>query len=108
MAGSAVRILHGFRAGSPVITDTGCCPSAARRRRPDLQNHNPNRPAHHPSCMTGRVDDLRFVEPPVTVGDRWRPCLTVAARTRGGLKKLGSVSAGSLLAVAQRRRPEPS
>jgi len=50
--------------------------------------------------MTGRVDDLRFVEPPVTVGDRWRPCLTVAARTRGGLKKLGSFSAGSLLAVA--------
>src|SRR5215217_8898108 len=23
-------ILHGFQAGSPVVTDTGCCPSAAR------------------------------------------------------------------------------
>jgi hypothetical protein len=23
-------ILHGFRAGSPVVTDPGCCPSAAR------------------------------------------------------------------------------
>jgi hypothetical protein len=22
-------ILHGFRTGSPVVTDTGCCPSAA-------------------------------------------------------------------------------
>jgi hypothetical protein len=27
-------ILHGFRAHSRVVTDTGCCPSAARRRRP--------------------------------------------------------------------------
>ena len=34
MAGSAVMILHGFRAHSPVVPDTGCCPSAARRRRP--------------------------------------------------------------------------
>jgi len=31
MAGSAVMILHGFRASSPVVTDTGCCLSAARR-----------------------------------------------------------------------------
>jgi hypothetical protein len=23
-------ILHGFRAGSPVVTDTDCCPSAAQ------------------------------------------------------------------------------
>jgi hypothetical protein len=34
MAGSAVMILHGFRAGSPVVTDTGCCLSAARRANP--------------------------------------------------------------------------
>jgi hypothetical protein len=27
-------ILHSLRAGFPVITDTGCCPSAARQRRP--------------------------------------------------------------------------
>jgi hypothetical protein len=40
----AVMILHGLRAGSLVVTDTGCCPSAARRRRPDLRNHNLNRP----------------------------------------------------------------
>jgi hypothetical protein len=25
-------ILHSLRAGSPVVTDTGCCLSAARRR----------------------------------------------------------------------------
>jgi len=31
MAGPAVMILHGLRAGSPVVTDTGCCLSAARR-----------------------------------------------------------------------------
>jgi hypothetical protein len=30
-AESAVMILHSFRAGSSVVTDTGCCPSAARR-----------------------------------------------------------------------------
>jgi hypothetical protein len=30
MAESAVMILHGLRAGSPVVTDPGCCPSAAR------------------------------------------------------------------------------
>jgi hypothetical protein len=29
MAGSDVMILHSLRAGSPVVTDTGCCPSAA-------------------------------------------------------------------------------
>src|SRR4029453_13822685 len=34
MPESALMILHGFRAHSPVVTDTGCCPSAARRRRP--------------------------------------------------------------------------
>ena len=44
MTGSVVMILHGLRAGSPVVTDTGCCPIAARRRRPDLRDHNPNRP----------------------------------------------------------------
>jgi hypothetical protein len=34
MAGSAFMILHHFRAGSPVVTDTGCCLPAARPRRP--------------------------------------------------------------------------
>jgi len=29
-------ILYGLRAGSPVVTDTGCCLSAAWRRRPDF------------------------------------------------------------------------
>src|SRR5829696_8988923 len=29
MAASAVMILHGFQAGSPVVANTGCCPSAA-------------------------------------------------------------------------------
>jgi hypothetical protein len=32
MAGPAVMILHCFRAGSPVVTDTGCCLPAARHR----------------------------------------------------------------------------
>jgi hypothetical protein len=32
IAGLGVMILHDLRAGSPVVTDTGCCPSAARRR----------------------------------------------------------------------------
>jgi len=34
MAGSAVMILHSLRPGFPVVTDTGCCRSAARRRPP--------------------------------------------------------------------------
>jgi hypothetical protein len=29
LAASAIMILHDFRANSPVVTDTGCCPSAA-------------------------------------------------------------------------------
>jgi hypothetical protein len=44
MAESAVMILHGFRAHSLVVTDTGCCPSAARRSHPGPSDHNPNRP----------------------------------------------------------------
>jgi hypothetical protein len=34
MAESALMILHGFWADSPVVTDPGCCPSAARRSHP--------------------------------------------------------------------------
>jgi len=67
MAESAVLILHGLRAGSPVVTDTGCCPSAARRRRPDLRDHNPNRPpALSQQCeLQGRWPAVRL--------NRWWP-----------------------------------
>lgn len=36
-------ILHGSRAGFPLVTDTGCCPSAPRRSCQDLRDHNVNR-----------------------------------------------------------------
>ena len=37
-------ILHGFQAGSPVVTDPGCCPSAARGATlaPLLGGRNPD------------------------------------------------------------------
>jgi hypothetical protein len=38
MAQSAVTSLHGFRAGSPVVTDSGCCPSAAHPPATPLSN----------------------------------------------------------------------
>jgi hypothetical protein len=45
MAESAVMILHGLRAGSPVVTNSGCCPPAARRSHPKtFGTTNPNRP----------------------------------------------------------------
>ena len=62
MAGSAVMILHGFRAGSPVVTDTGCCLSAARRRRPDLRNHNLICPLTSPSCLSWLTVYLRVAD----------------------------------------------
>jgi hypothetical protein len=41
---SAVMLLHSLRAGSPVVTNTGCCPSAAPTTpTPDLRDHNLNR-----------------------------------------------------------------
>jgi hypothetical protein len=43
MAGSAVMILHGSRAGFPVVTDTGCCPSAAGCSQPGPSDHNMTR-----------------------------------------------------------------
>jgi hypothetical protein len=44
MAESAVMILHGLRASSPVVTGTGCCHLLPDGADPDLRNHNLNRP----------------------------------------------------------------
>jgi hypothetical protein len=54
-------ILHGSRAGSPVVTDTGCCPSAAPTSPPDLRDHNLNRLLTSSQLMSWKLDDLRFV-----------------------------------------------
>src|SRR4029453_16743211 len=44
MAASAVTILHGLQGSSPVVTDTGCCPSAAQSQLlPGPSRHNLNR-----------------------------------------------------------------
>jgi hypothetical protein len=57
----AVMILHGFRVGSPVVTDTGCRPSAAPTGRPPgTFDHNPNSRLHRPCCMKWRSDDLEL------------------------------------------------
>jgi hypothetical protein len=55
-------ILHGSRVGFPVVTDTGCCPSAA----PDVADptfETTIRITHlqHASCLSCTLDDLRFI-----------------------------------------------
>jgi hypothetical protein len=42
-----------------------CCPDDAD---PNLRDDHLNSHRHQPSCMSCRVDDLRFLR---TVGDRW-------------------------------------
>jgi hypothetical protein len=42
MAGPAIMILHGLRAAYPAVTDTGCCPPAARTGPAP----RPSRPQH--------------------------------------------------------------
>jgi hypothetical protein len=60
--------------GSPAVvllpTAVGCCPSAARRRNPDLRDHNPNR--------TGASSQLHELDPrrPAVPLCRWRPLAT--------------------------------
>jgi hypothetical protein len=76
MAGSAVMILHGFRMGSPVVTDTGCCPSAARRRRPDLRMHSPNRP--FASSHLRELDQRRPCDR-LDLSNRWRPLMPLCS-----------------------------
>jgi hypothetical protein len=44
MAEPAVMILHGLRAGFPVVTDAGCCPICCPAA-PDHWDHSLNRPA---------------------------------------------------------------
>jgi hypothetical protein len=56
MAASAVMILHGLRAGSPVVTDNGCCPSAAQAQLPDLRDYNLNRRPAARSTLDGAAD----------------------------------------------------
>jgi hypothetical protein len=62
MAGSAVMILHGSRAGSPVLTDTGllpiCCPDVAD---PTFETTIRITHLQHASCLSWKLDDLRFV-----------------------------------------------
>jgi hypothetical protein len=55
-------ILHGFRVGSPVVTDTGCCPSAAPGvANPTFGTTIRIAHLHHPSCLSRTLDDLRFL-----------------------------------------------
>jgi hypothetical protein len=62
MAESALMILHGLRAGSPVVTDTGCCPSAAPMQPPrTFGNHNLFGGVHHSSCLSWMGSKLRFL-----------------------------------------------
>ena len=65
MAESAVMILHGLRAGSPVVTDTGCCPSAADGADPDPRDHNLIRP-----LALRELPDLKADRPAVPLR-RW-------------------------------------
>jgi hypothetical protein len=45
MAESALMILHCLRAGSPVVTHTGCCPSAAPMQSPRILGTHSESPA---------------------------------------------------------------
>jgi hypothetical protein len=76
MAGSAVMILHGLWVGSPLVTDTGCCPSAARRSYPGPAGPQSDLPA----CIVllRKLWDQRPAFPP----SRWRPWLTTAVHAR--------------------------
>jgi hypothetical protein len=70
-------ILTGLRAGSPVVTDTGCCPSAAPTApTPTVGTTIRIADAHHPSCLSRKVSDLRFLS------NRWRLWATADARAR--------------------------
>jgi hypothetical protein len=60
--------LHGFRAGSLIVTNTGCCLSAARRvPTPTLGTTIRIARLHHPCSMGRKAGDLQFLW---TVGDR--------------------------------------
>jgi hypothetical protein len=86
MTESAVMILHGFRARSPVVTEPGCCPSAARRSHPrDPRDHNLIRCLA--SCeLVEQGGQLTggFSAPLVTVGDRSCPSGPGTPRTQHG------------------------
>jgi hypothetical protein len=71
MAESAVMILHRLRAGSPVVTNTGCCPSAARRSHLGPRDRNLNRlPTSSQLYELGRLVSCGSSEPLMTVHDR--------------------------------------
>jgi hypothetical protein len=65
-------VLHRLRAGSPVVTDTGCCPSAARTA-PDLRDHDVHTlTGVGPSYLSKRLSDA------ASVGS-WLPLMTARA-----------------------------
>src|SRR5829696_742003 len=74
MAGSAVMIHHGFRAGSPVVTDTGCCPSAASTAQtPTLGTTIRIARAHRPLLLELEAMTCGSSEPLVTADARAGP-----------------------------------
>jgi hypothetical protein len=69
MAESAVMILDGLRAGSPVATNTVAARLLPDVATQDLRDPQSESPAYiTPGCLNWRVGDLRFLS---TVGDGW-------------------------------------
>jgi hypothetical protein len=56
-------ILHGFRAGSPVVTNTGCCLSARRVPTPTLGATIRIGCMPQPVCLSRTGDDLPHSDP---------------------------------------------
>ena len=89
-------ILHGLRAGSSVVTNTGCCPSAARRSHPGPSGPQSESLAYiRLAARAERLATCGSSEPLMTVRDRWRPCATVVARTQRGPSSGSHLSANA-------------
>jgi hypothetical protein len=118
-------IRHGFPRFLLVPTVAGCCPSAARRTKPDPRDHNPN-----PSTASSQLHDLapgdlwflrtvghrwraQLDDPlPVTVADRCIPLVPAACGTRVArparttmLPHLAAMAPGLLAGPAHPERP---
>jgi hypothetical protein len=84
-AESVVLILHGFRASSPIVTDMGCCPSAADLGRVfgarDVRSR-PGRHSHWAGTSRGRG----------------------AARPQDALRVIDAIGASAIPGIAAQRR----
>jgi hypothetical protein len=95
-------ILPGLRAGSPVVTDTGCCPSAAPTsptRPSGPQSESPTRII--PAARVGGPAACGFSGPLTTAGDRRCPGASRAtrtpARTEGPIRPVADASSAPVL-----------